>query len=156
MKTLSLEQLIQKLEAYCAYQERCLFEIQNKLLQLNASDEDSKAIIVHLSINRFFDQERFAFSFASGKLRINKWGKAKIKAALIQKFVESKLISESINSIDEIEYFQVLNQLIERKLIELSKEKNEWVKKQKLYRFLTSRGFLLEEINDVMDKVRSK
>jgi len=37
-----------------------------------------------------------------------------------------------------------------------AKEKNEWVKKQKLYRFLTSRGFLLEEINDVMDKVRSK
>ena len=155
MKALSKEQLIQKLEAYCAYQERCLFEIQNKLALLNASEEDTKFIIKHLSLNRFFDQQRYALSFANGKLRINKWGRSKIKAALIQKYIDSKLISDSIFCLDENEYFQILQHLAERKLIELSNEKNEWVKKQKIYRFLTSRGFLLEEINHVFDKIKS-
>jgi regulatory protein len=150
MEALTQEQLIQKLEAYCVYQERCLFEIQKKLASLNASDEDSDFVIKHLSKNRFFDQKRFALGFAQGKLRINKWGRSKIKAALIQKFVEGKLITEALNSIEDNEYFDVLNKLFERKLKELATEKNEWVKKQKLFRFLISKGFQLDEISEIM------
>ena len=150
MNALSLEQLIQKLEAYCAYQERCLFEIQNKLNQLEASESDSKSVITHLSKNRFFDQNRFAQSFAQGKLRINKWGKAKIKAALIHKFVDKSIIQEALSAIDDEEYSVVLKSLLDRKMKELSKEKDEWTKKQKILRFLGSRGFSYEEIQDVI------
>jgi regulatory protein len=146
MNSLSLEQLIQKLEAYCAYQERCLFEIQSKLNLLDASDSDSKSVITHLSKNRFFDQNRFAQSFAQGKLRINKWGKAKIKSALIHKFVDNSVIQEALSSIEDEEYLDVLKSLLDRKMTELSKEKDEWNKKQKILRFLSSRGFEFDEI----------
>ena len=146
MNSFSLEQLIQKLEAYCAYQERCLFEIQNKLNQLEANDSDSEIVIAHLSKNRFFDQNRFAQSFAQGKLRINKWGKSKIKAALIQKFVDKSIIIDALSNLDGEEYKEVLKSLINRKSRELSKEKDEWAKKQKILRFLSSRGFEYNEI----------
>jgi regulatory protein len=88
-----IDDLIVKLESYCAYQERCLFEIQNKLNQLGATESESKKVIEHLEKFRFYDQKRFAQSFAQGKLRINKWGKAKIKAALIQKFIRRIFIN---------------------------------------------------------------
>jgi regulatory protein len=141
-----IDDLIVKLESYCAYQERCLFEIQNKLVQLSASESDAKKVIEHLEKFRFFDQKRFAQSFVQGKLRINKWGKVKIKAALIQKFVDKETIKDALESIDYHEYLSILKGLINRKSIELSKEKDEWTKKQKILRFLSSRGFEYDEI----------
>jgi regulatory protein len=141
-----IDDLIVKLESYCAYQERCLFEIQNKLVQLSASESDAKKVIEHLEKFRFFDQKRFAQSFVQGKLRINKWGKAKIKAALIHKFVEKETIKLALDSIDYDEYTSILKGLISRKNTELSKEKDDWVKKQKILRFLGSRGFEYDEI----------
>jgi regulatory protein len=71
-KKYSKEQIILKLEAYCAYQERSLFEIETKLAALNSSPTDFKSIIAHLSECNFFNQERFAISFAIGKFRNNK------------------------------------------------------------------------------------
>lgn len=143
---MEIDDLIVKLESYCAYQERCLFEIQNKLVQLSASESDAKKVIEHLEKFRFFDQKRFAQSFVQGKLRINKWGKVKIKAALIQKFVDKETIKDALESIDYHEYLSILKGLINRKSIELSKEKDEWTKKQKILRFLSSRGFEYDEI----------
>jgi regulatory protein len=145
-----IDDLIVKLESYCAYQERCLFEIQNKLIQLSASESDAQRVIKHLEKFRFFDQNRFAQSFAQGKLRINKWGRVKIKAALIQKSVDKETIKDALESIDYHEYLSILKGLIDRKSIELSKEKDEWTKKQKILRFLSSRGFSYDEIQEFL------
>lgn len=142
--------LIVKLESYCAYQERCLFEIQNKLNQLNASESDANKVIDHLKRNRFFDQKRFAQTFTLGKLRINKWGKAKIKAALIHKFVDKETIKVALDSIDYEEYVSILKRLISKKNIELSKENDDWTRKQKILRFLSSRGFSYDEIQELL------
>ena len=140
------EELIQKLESFCAYQERCLCDIQNKLTQLEANDSESKKVINHLIKHRYFDQSRFAKTFAQGKLRMNKWGKAKIKAALISKFVENNIINDALSSIEREEYSNILKGLIDRKRTELSNEKDEWSKKQKILRFLGSKGFSYDEI----------
>jgi regulatory protein len=145
-----IDDLIVKLESYCAYQERCLFEIQSKLTRLGSTESDSKKVIEHLGKNRFYDQKRFAQSFAQGKLRINKWGKAKIKAALIQKFIDKETIKDALYSIDYDEYLSILKGLIHRKNSELSKEKDEWLKKQKILRFLSSRGFSYDEIQEFL------
>ena len=147
---MEIDDLIVKLESYCAYQERCLFEIQNKLNQLGATESKAKKVIEHLEKFRFYDQKRFAQSFAQGKLRINKWGKAKIKAALIQKFIDKETIKDALYSIDYDEYLSILKGLIHRKNTELSKEKDEWLKKQKILRFLSSRGFSYDEIQEFL------
>ena len=147
---MEIDDLIVKLESYCAYQERCLFEIQNKLNQLGATESQAKKVIEHLEKFRFYDQKRFAQSFAQGKLRINKWGKAKIKAALIQKFIDKETIKDALYSIDYDEYLSILKGLIHRKNTELSKEKDEWLKKQKILRFLSSRGFSYDEIQEFL------
>ena len=146
-KKYSKEQIILKLEAYCAYQERCLFEIETKLAALNSNPTDYKSIIAHLSECNFFNQERFAVSYAIGKFRNNKWGKQKIRAGLFQKKISADLISKALASIDITEYKSMAQNLYEKKWISLKSEKNEFERKQKTLRYLQSKGFEYDEIS---------
>ena len=146
-KKYSKEQIILKLEAYCAYQERCLFEIETKLASLNSSPSDLTSILTHLKECNFFDQERFSTSYAIGKFRNNKWGKQKIKAGLFQKKISADLISKALSTIDKSEYKLMLQDLYEKKWISLKTEKNEFERKQKTLRYLQSKGFKYDEIS---------
>ena len=146
----SREQIIFKSEAFCAYQERCTQEVRMKLDRLGADESLSLEVIKHLKENRFLDEKRFVEAYVQGKVRIKKWGRQKIKAALFQKRIDAKLIQEGIYSfISDEEYKQVLESLIERKNRELSSEKNAQIKKQKLMRFLLSRGFQYDEFSSL-------
>jgi regulatory protein len=146
----SREQIIFKLEAFCAYQERCTQEVRMKLDRMGADESLSLEVLKHLKENRFLDDRRFVEAYVQGKLRIKKWGRQKIKAALFQKRIDAKLIHEGIYSfISDEEYQQVLESLIERKNRELSSEKNPQIKKQKLMRFLLSRGFQYDEFSSL-------
>ena len=148
-KKYSKEQIILKLEAYCAYQERSLFEIETKLATLNSNPTEYKSIIAHLSECNFFNQERFAISYAIGKFRNNKWGKQKIKAGLFQKKISADLISKALSSIDITEYKSTAQNLYEKKWISLKSEKNEFERKQKIIRYLKSKGFEYDEISNL-------
>jgi regulatory protein len=144
----SREQIIFKLEAFCAYQERCASEVRTKLERLGADESLSIEVINYLKENRFLDEKRFVEAYVQGKIRIKKWGRQKIKAALYQKRIDAKLIQEGIYAfISDEEYQLVLESLIERKNRELSTEKNPQIKKQKLMRFLLSRGFQYDEFS---------
>jgi regulatory protein len=146
----SKEQIIFKLEAFCAYQERCTQEVRTKLERLGADESLSIEVIKHLKETRFLDEKRFVEAYVQGKLRIKKWGRQKIKAALFQKRIDAKLIQEGIYAfISDEEYQQVIESLIERKNRELSSEKNPQIKKQKLMRFLLSRGFQYDEFSSL-------
>jgi regulatory protein len=146
----SKEQIIFKLEAFCAYQERCTQEVRTKLERLGADESLSMEIIKLLKENRFLDDKRFVEAYVQGKVRIKKWGRQKIKAGLFQKRIDAKLIQEGIYAfISDEEYQLVVESLIERKNRELSTEKNPQIKKQKLMRFLLSRGFQYDEFSSL-------
>lgn len=146
----SKEQIIFKLEAFCAYQERCTQEVRTKLERLGADESLSMEVIKYLKDSRFLDEKRFVEAYVQGKLRIKKWGRQKIKAALFQKRIDAKLIQEGIYAfISDEEYQLVMESLIERKNRELSSEKNPQIKKQKLMRFLLSRGFQYDEFSSL-------
>jgi regulatory protein len=146
----SKEQIIFKLEAFCAYQERCTQEVRTKLERLGADESLSMEVIKLLKENRFLDDKRFVEAYVQGKVRIKKWGRQKIKAALFQKRIDAKLIQEGIYAfISDEEYQLVVESLIERKNRELSSEKNPQIKKQKLMRFLLSRGFQYDEFSSL-------
>ena len=69
-------------EKYCAYQERCHKEVEQKLYDLNMIPEARDLIIVHLIEHNFLNEERFSKSYARGKFRIKKWGKQRITREL--------------------------------------------------------------------------
>lgn len=146
----SFLQAKQKIEAYCAYQDRCHYEVSNKLSQWGISGEQKEQLIADLIVNRFLDEERFAESYVSGKFRIKKWGRIKIRQQLKSKFVPEYCIRKALNGIDGDEYYSTLKQLAERKCDELKHERDSWKKKAKIMRYLASKGFEQDLIYEVM------
>lgn len=143
----SLLEAKQKIEAYCAYQERCDQEVRSKLNSWFLHSEDVDILISDLISNNFMNEERFAEAYVSGKFRIKKWGRIKIKQHLKQKQISDYSINKALSQIDEEEYWQTLQYLAENKLVS---GKNDWDRKAKLKRYLASKGFETSLIHEVV------
>jgi regulatory protein len=142
-----------KIEAWCAYQERCPFEVQQKLSAMGLDFEDVNVLSASLITDNFLNEQRFAEAFCSGKFRIKKWGRIKITQHLKQKHVSNYSIQKGLQEIEDERYILCIEELISRKLNDLAREKNPWQKKAKTIRFLQSRGFEMDLIQDCYNKI---
>ena len=70
---------LENMAKYCAYQERCQFEVRQKLIGTGFSEEETDNIICDLIERNFIDEERFAKAFTRGKFRQKKVGGIKNK-----------------------------------------------------------------------------
>jgi regulatory protein len=77
-KSYTVDEAQQKLEHYCAYQERCHKEVEEKLKSMHMIPAAIDQIIGKLITDNYLNETRFAQSFARGKFRIKKWGKVRI------------------------------------------------------------------------------
>lgn len=148
----SFEEAKSKIEYWCSYRDRSVFETEVKLQSYGQTEKDIIQILDYLKEYNFLDDERFVNSFVSGKFRIKKWGRKKIYASLIPKRVEKTLITTALESIDDEAYFETINELIEKKERMLSNEKDPWKKKNKILQYLISRGFEYDLVLSVLSK----
>lgn len=88
--------LYEKARYFCDYQERCIYDVKRKLQMWKATDKTIERIITQLEKEDYINEERFAVSFAVGKLRNNKWGRTKIFYALSQKHIPEIYIQMGI------------------------------------------------------------
>ena len=72
LKPLSPEEALQKLENYCAYQERSPKEVKAKISELGILGEDADQIWAVLIQDGYINELRFAESYARGKFRNKK------------------------------------------------------------------------------------
>ena len=146
----SIKEAIQKIEHYCAYQERCHEEVVSKLwsMKLNASEIDE--VVVHLIEHNFLNESRFACSFARGKHRIKHWGKIRIINELKMRHINQTLINLALKEITPEEYIATFENLAERNWNSIN-ENNVIKKRKKFCDYMLRRGF---ESNLVYDKVR--
>ncbi len=101
--------LLKKLQHFCAYQDRCHYEVQKKLFSLSVDKETSEDIFLELINKGYLNEERYARSIARGKFRIHHWGKIKIIAHLKSRFISPPLIQLALSEIDEEEYHQQID-----------------------------------------------
>ena len=139
-KTYSIDEALLKLQNYCAYQERCHQEVQQKLKVMHMIPEAIDHIIVSLIQNNFLNEERFAKTFVRGKFRIKKWGKHRLTLELKKKNISKNNINQALSEIDEQEYIGVFHALAEKRCNSLS-ESNKLKKKKKLIDYLFYRGW---------------
>lgn len=142
----------QRIENWCAYQERAQQETRNKLYEYGLHEADVEQIISELIGENFLNEERFAIAFAGGKFRIKKWGKIKIKLELRQRKVSDYCINKALKQIPDKDYFSTLETIILQKS-KLVKESNKIKKHYKLLQYASSRGYEKDLIVEVLKEI---
>ncbi len=141
----------QKLEFYCAYQERCHNEVIQKLRTMTIDSVTIDEVVVHLIQNNFLNEERFACAFARGKNRIKNWGKTRIINELKLRNISQYNILIALKEIDTEEYLEFFHILSENHWQSIS-EKNAIKKRKKFCDFLLRKGY---ESNLIYDKLKA-
>ena len=149
MDQMDFQKIKSKLESFCAYQERSLYEVEKKLNTLTSISEDKKRIISHLNQNNFLNQSRFIEAYVSGKINLKRWGKGKIRVGLIQHKIPKIDIDQAMNNIPKKTYQNNLLILAQRKALSIKKEEDLYLKKAKLMRFLYSKGYTSSDWEEI-------
>lgn len=139
-KKLTVQEAKEKINRYCAYQERSHLEVRNKLYEFGLMRDEIDEIITHLISENYLNEERFAKAFAGGKFRLKKWGRIKIVNALEGKGLTKNCIKAGLKEIDEEDYQKTLSLLLEAKSENLSEE-NVFVKRDKLSQYAIGKGY---------------
>ena len=143
--------IIEKIQSYCLYQERCVKEVKNKLYSFKVSSQLVENIVEYLIDNDYLNEERYTKMFIQGKLRIKKWGRIKLKYELRLKGIDIKIINKHINHIDEEEYIKYFNEFSTNKIKYLKGSIDQ--KKRSFINYFTYRGWenslIYEKLKDV-------
>ena len=146
----SIKDAKNKIEHFCAYQERCHQEVEQKLRSMKMHTEEVSTIISHLINENFLNESRFACSFARGKHRMKQWGKIRIVSELKFRNITTYNINLGLKEISSEEYEMTFNTIAEKQW-ESIRETNALKKRKKFCDYLLRKGF---ESNLVYDKVK--
>ena len=139
-QTLSPDQVLDKMAKYCAYQERSVKDVTDKLKTFEISETEREEIIHYLIDNKLVDNERFARAFVRGKINQSGWGLNKIRFHLIQKGVAKEIIDEALQCFDEEIYRQRLVDILKVKSKSV-KAASDFEKNRKLAAYAIQKGF---------------
>ena len=141
-KIMSYDRALQKAMWYCSFQERCQFDLETRFRAWNVEKQHWDKLLDYLIDENYLNETRYIEAFVRGKFRIKKWGKNKIKMGLMAKrvFDETTVNNAFESEIDEEEYLKTLQGLIEQKE-NLLNEPDQLIERDKLYRYLLSKGY---------------
>ncbi len=151
-KTLSADQVLDRMAKYCAYQERCVKDASDKLKSYDISQQDRDSILAYLIDNRFIDDARFARSFVRGKINQSHWGLNKIRFHLHRKGIAKEIIDEAMRETDGDLYRQQLVEILKTKAKSV-KADNPFKMKQKLAAYAMQKGFEPELVWETLKEV---
>ncbi len=125
---------------YCAYQERSQNEVRQKLYEYGLHRDEVEEVISDLVIEGFINEERFAIAYVGGKFRIKKWGRIKILQGLKQHNISQYCIDKGLEEIDEEDYLNTIQSLIDKKVDSLNITDN-YIARRKVVNYLTQKGY---------------
>jgi regulatory protein len=151
----SPEEAFEKLTTFCAYQERCPWEIRRKLYEKGIFDDKAEQLITELIAEEFVNEERYARAFARGKFRLKKWGRNRIRMELKMREVSEQLIRKGLSEIDPEEYYDTLLTQIEKKW-ESTHDPDSYKKKFKVTQYLMNKGFEMDLVKEAIESLQSQ
>ena len=150
-KSYTFLEIKQKMASYCAYQDRCHQEVEQKMRDFLLVPEAKEEILLYLMKENYLNEERFTRSYIRGKFYIKSWGRNKIRNHLKFKGVTEKLINRCFDEIEEADYQQTLIKIF-AKYAEKLKGLQDYQRKSKTITYLLGRGFEYEEIRQMLSE----
>lgn len=143
----------EKIQRYCAYQERCSRDVEMKLREWKTPAGKIKTMIQQLIAEGFLNNERFSRTFVRGKFHHNHWGRIRISYELKSRGIPEKMISEAFHEINEEEYTESLRNLIIKKRKDLPAGKNLNIR-EKLINFALNKGYEFDLIANILKEMK--
>lgn len=150
-KLFTFDEIKQKLMHYCAYQDRCHYEVEQKMREFVLIPEAKDEILLYLISENYLNEERYTRSYIRGKFYMKSWGRNKIRLNLKQKGITEKLIAKCMDEIDDSDYQKTI-QKIWNQYWQKQKGLQEYQKKIRTMRYLLSRGFEYDVVNSVIER----
>lgn len=147
---LSADEIFVKARRYCAYQERCTKQLNDKLHDWGVPEDMHDDVITQMKREGFIDDARYAEIFARGKFNTRKWGRIKIRMELQVRGIEKDAVQNALYAIDDDAYMNTLKDLLETKLSSLKKEKNDYIKRNKAAQSMMRKGYEGDLVWDVL------
>jgi regulatory protein len=132
---------LQKIQRFCAYQDRCHSEVRSKLLDMGVYSDELEEIMAELVTERFLDEERFARSYARGKFRLKKWGRQRIVRELKLRRISAYCIKKALTEIEDTDYQQCLRDIILKKYQDYRRKYEAYPARQKAAKYAMTRGY---------------
>ena len=142
-----------RLLRYCAFQERGPAEVETKMRGFGLDAGARERLIERLKEENYLSLDRFAETFAGGKLRSNKWGTRKIAMGLAAKGVDKDTIAEKLGEIPQDDFRKTLRTLLEKRDESQYKHLPPAERRQKLFRLGLSRGFATDLVSEEVKRV---
>jgi regulatory protein len=152
-KYISRDAALQRMQRYCAYQDRCHLEARRKLLDLGVYGDVLEEILSELVEENFLNEERFARSFARGKFEIKGWGRVRITQELKARQISDYCRRKALEEIDENRYKARLEQLLEAKIEAGSEREGLYLQGQILFQWALRKGYESALIQETLDKL---
>ncbi len=143
------EQVKEKMMAYCAYQDRCVWDAKRKMNEKGVSEEIQEETLDYLIGEKFIDEERFVRAFCRGKFNMKKWGRGRLRMELKMRKIPDGLIKIGLAEIDPVAYYDTLCTELERRW-DRERETDAYKKKYKVSQYLMSRGYEYDLIQEAI------
>lgn len=137
---LTPEEAWPKLLRYCAYQERSPAEVLRKMAPWQLTEQQQTTLLEKLKEENYLSEERFVAAYTGGKLRMNGWGKTRIKQGLAQKGIAKEVANEALSEVDEKLYLDKLRALLEKERAKYQ-ALPAFQLRQRLYKVALAKGF---------------
>ena len=133
-------EILQKLARYCAYQERCVQELEQKMKTFEVTPSDYPFYLEWLRENNYLNEARFVEIFVRSKFNQKSWGRTKINYELRKRGISASLLASAWDGIDDADYIEKARALLKKKKDEI-KTGTSPQRYQKCYNFGLSKGY---------------
>lgn len=128
-------------------------QLREKLKKRGASPPEIEKILTQLKEQKFINDDQYIQSYIRDQLARKPQGIRKLRARLLQKGIKGPAVDRHLNAAAPQEP-DLAAAALEKKLKTLEKVPPQQ-KKEKLYRFLASRGFNADTINRALYKTKN-
>lgn len=137
-----------------SHKARNEYEIKDKMLKKGFNEETISEAIAYLREQNYINDEEYAKSYIKDRVNIKKLGYVRIKNELFQKRIDSDIIEDTLNElIDTKDEYKRALELAEKKMNSTYKNDDTQAVYRKLGGFLQRRGYSMDTILKVLNKV---
>ena len=125
-------------------------DVYDYLIRKGFTDEETSEVCDYIEEVGLVDDDLYVKFFVEDSFRIKNKGARKIVYELKQRGIDDDKINEAIEEASDMQY-DALKEAYERKLEATKSETDQYKRKNKIIRFLISRGFDYSDIKDIVD-----